>query len=1116
MAKRKSSRRKFHAFRNKLLLNQWLISLFGIDPFIEHKVDGKTVRPFHQLAESIRDPRLEGLDKDNLHYFYHHLTDSPLFRDANEAATCPGLRISRDLLLSYEQNIVHHTQAINEKRPLPVVWKYYQWLALLFVEIYLDRFFSNREGLLKDLNAFVERFNDHWNGYADVPHYNDDDLNKLCMQSATGSGKTLLMHINLLQYRHYVTKHGKEKELSRVILLTPNERLSEQHLAELSQSQLAARLVRNPSDAASEMISQVDVFEITKLGDEEGPNTIATRSLGDQNLLLVDEGHRGMSGTEEGAWFTRRSNLCAKGFTFEYSATFEQAVQASGNPEFENSYAKTVFFDYSYRWFYEDGFGKDYKIDNLPHPSRETVQRLIDNGNIKAASKLDNARSIAEAMLPSFMTACLLKFYQQLRIYEEKSKDFAPFNLEKPLWIFVGSTVSSKKMTKDEKLVATDIAVIIQFIADFLDNKNAAMRRMNEILTSKGQDTGLVDEKGNDVFAGAFTYLLQAMSGGETIAEIYQDILARLFNCAGGGHLSLSRIKGESGEVVLRVGTSETPFGLINVGEAKDLCDHITLLAAQNGTQLTVEESEFTTTMFASVKDSTSPINLLVGAKKFIEGWDCWRVSTMGLMHFGRSEGSQIIQLFGRGVRLKGYEWCLKRSGHSHAPIHPPFIEELETLNVFGIEADFMEKFRDFLREEGLPGNECRKIITIPLNVTYDFGKKLKILRPKRKALDGKEYDFKKDAAVPTVGDIPDYMKDNTVVADWYSRIAAMRSRDVAQASRKDKVSFPAQYLPLLNFDALFFELEQFKRERSWYNLNITKEGIRKLLQDSSWYTLYLPETRLNPANFDGVLLLQQVASELLKRYCDHYYNYCKREYIEPRLEIRELTPDDDNIPKDEFYKFIVDGDEEQLIQSIQQIKENLEKSKDGLLRVGDLNACKFSNHLFQPLFHVRRGGEITILPIALNESEYQFITDLKNWCDQHKVDLEKDGIELFLLRNMSRGKGVGFFEAGNFHPDFILWMLMDKKQYVTFIEPHGLMHEGPGSEKILFYKRIKDVEKRLNDPTVILNSFILSWTRYTQLKWNSSQQELEEMHVLFMADDRRKYIEKLFNQIKK
>jgi len=59
-----------------------------------------------------------------------------------------------------------------------------------------------------------------------------------------------------------------------------------------------------------------------------------------------------------------------------------------------------------------------------------------------------------------------------------------------------------------------------------------------------------------------------------------------------------------------------------------------------------------------------------------------------------------------------------------------------------------------------------------------------------------------------------------------------------------------------------------------------------------------------------------------------------------------------------------------------------------------------------------------------LNESEYQFVTDLKNWCDTNNTILEDGGMEIFLLRNMSRGKGVGFFEAGNFHPDFILWLL--------------------------------------------------------------------------------------------
>jgi len=153
--------------------------------------------------------------------------------------------------------------------------------------------------------------------------------------------------------------------------------------------------------------------------------------------------------------------------------------------------------------------------------------------------------------------------------------------------------------------------------------------------------------------------------------------------------------------------------------------------------------------------------------------------------------------------------------------------------------------------------------------------------------------------------------------------------------------------------------------------------------------------------------------------------------------------------------------------------------------------------------------------PVALNESEYQFVTDLKTWCNDHKSTFEKDGMDLFLLRNMSRGKGVGFFEAGNFHPDFILWVLVGSKQYINFIEPHGLIHEGSGSDKVLFHKRIKDVEQRMNDSGIILNSFILSWTRFPQLKWGNTQDELEDMNVLFMTNDRDRYIDKLFARLR-
>jgi len=1082
MAKRTTKGPKTHQFRNKLLLNQWLLTLFGINPLAND-----TKRPFHKLADPIRDPRQEGLDRDNLHHFFHALTSSSLF--FNEANP-----INRELLLVYEENIGRHTRAINQKRYRPIVWKYYQWLSLIFVEIYLDRYFRDKERLLTDLNAYVDQFNSRWQEYADMEYFNPDELNKLSLQNATGSGKTLLMHVNLMQYRHYARQYSREKELSRAILISPNERLSQQHIAEFAQSHIHAANFTSEGHnlfTQAQGLTRVDVLEITKLGDKEGPNTIATRSLGDQNLLLVDEGHRGLSGknakTDETAWYKNRAMLCDKGFTFEYSATFDQAVSGTGH---EDDYARTIIFDYSYRWFYEDGFGKDYQILNLP-------------------ASYDETRSV-------YLTACLLKFYQQLDIYQEKSQLLHPFNIEKPLWVFVGSTVTGGRLGKDEQIVATDVAQIITFFARFLADKQTACRRMEEILTGNGQMTGLLDTNGVDIFEGSFTWLVKVLNTGKSYGDVYQDILKMLFNSTGGGHLALDRVKGDSGEIALRVGTSETPFGLINVGDAKALADHIEQIAEKDGFSLTIDESDFSEASFDSVKESISPVNLLIGSKKFVEGWDCWRVSTLGLMHVGKSEGAQIIQLFGRGVRLKGYGWSLKRSGHSHAPSVPQHIEELETLNVFGVEADFMEKFRQFLADEGLPGNERRRVFTIPLNVTYDFGKKLQIIRPKKKADDGHEYDFKKDAPIPTLGIMEEYLQLHPVVSNWYPRIQSIQSTKSADSIKKEDVKLDSKHLTLLNFDGLYFELEQFKQEKGWHNFNIDKAGIKALLADKTWYTLYLPTARLTPTGFEGVALLEQVAAALLKRFCEHYYNYCKRAFIEPRLELRDLTREDDNIPlEDSFYQLIVDGNEEQVILAIEKMKHELESNRQSLLKAGELNVCRFGMHLFQPLFHVRKSGKITILPIALNESEFQFVIDLKEWSEKNETQLQEEGVELFLLRNLSRAKGVGFFEAGNFHPDFILWMIADGKQYVTFIDPHGLVHEGPGSEKVLFYKRIKEIETRFGNPDVILNSFILSWTEYLQLRWGIPQEDLGANYVLFMTDDRDHYIDKLFGKFR-
>jgi hypothetical protein len=56
-----------------------------------------------------------------------------------------------------------------------------------------------------------------------------------------------------------------------------------------------------------------------------GEKTVAVEAFEGNNLVLVDEGHRG-TGTAAGAWMSRRESLVRGGFAFEYSATFGQAV----------------------------------------------------------------------------------------------------------------------------------------------------------------------------------------------------------------------------------------------------------------------------------------------------------------------------------------------------------------------------------------------------------------------------------------------------------------------------------------------------------------------------------------------------------------------------------------------------------------------------------------------------------------------------------------------------------------------------------------------------------------------------------------------------------------------
>lgn len=1054
-------------FAHKLVLNQWLLSLFN-------------VKRFEELAEPLRNEALEGLDENNVHHFHHALT-AQLFNLT---------QLPTELLLEYDQNIVRHTQRLNERRITrgedPIVWKYFQYLALLFTEIYLDHYFRDPKVLLAALNDQIAAYNDD-KDVADQLKLLDADteawpqLNKLAFWMATGSGKTLVMHAHILQFQFYLDKYGRSRELNRIILLTPNEGLSQQHLREFEIAGIAAEIFNK--DGRGLFVGQaVEILEVTRLRDDMGDKTVAVDAFEGNNLVLVDEGHRGASGGGDGAWMRFRNALCEKGFSFEYSATFGQAVK--GNPGLIDVYAKNTLFDYSYRYFYGDGFGKDYQILNLDEVTQRDHREL-------------------------YLTACLLSFFQQQRLYAERESVFRPFLIDKPLWIFVGGSVTATLAKQD----ASDIVEILKFLARYVADRAGSIQRIQLVLNQ-----GLVTATGTNLFAGRFAYLNTC---GLTAAQVFEETLATLFNAPGGGQLYVENLKGATGEIALRLGAENDAFGVINVGDDAKLVK----LCEENG--LATGDREFSGSLFHEINQPHSPVNLLIGSKKFTEGWSSWRVSTMGLMNVGKGEGAQIIQLFGRGVRLKGYRMSLKRSSRVDLPEgvgRPKHIAVLETLGIFGIHADYMAQFRDFLEEEGLPTNDDRIEFLLP--VIRNLGmQKLKTVRLKKK-INGVSTEFgdafRKLAPVPTVAP-PDpkgdpsttYLQKNQVVLNWYPKIQAMKSSgvrggDVETAPNQAHLS--ARHVAFLDVDALYFELERFKAERGWYNLNLTRQGIVDLLADQSWYQLLIPAEELAFDSFERVRLWQEIAAALLRTYTERYYTFRKREWELPHLEYRNLEGDDPNFlavkesPNEGYYRILVDRSQEEIVAKLQELKTAIEA---GDLKPWDFQGMKavwFGKHLYQPLLYLD-SNVVEISPAPLNKGEWRFVEDLKSFYEAN-TDFFRDR-ELYLLRNLSKGRGVGFFEAGNFHPDFILWLLVDGTQHVIFVDPKGIRNLSPTDPKIQFFERIKDVEDRLGNASVKLESFIVSNTPSATMRmmWNMEKAEMQQRHILFQEEDADSYI---------
>jgi hypothetical protein len=831
---------------------------------------GRQTALFHWMLDQLEASAWERLPLNELKAAESApwLTTPTSFAEALKHRLFPLEKLPSATLDRLDARIFAVTEKINERRGAePIRWKYFQYLALLFTELYLECYFTDRDALRAELNAFLTRFNAERE--LDLPVYGfdeetgADDLARLAFWQATGSGKTLLLHANFLQYKAALARHGLPAP-DNVLLITPTASLGRQHVRELELSGLRGGVFEKGQQLSLVFgKSDIQVIEITRFKARPGPDTISPALFEGKNLVFVDEGHRGSS-KADGEWRRFRQELSSQGFCFEYSATFAQA--AMKDADIRREYARSVIIDYAYKRFHGDGYGKHWRILNIKN-DKHSRARLREDANTRA-----------------YLTGALTVLCQQLLVHRESTALANEHNLARPFCIFVGASVTGGEESKDEQ---TDILTVIEFLARLANPRERVEneRLLTELLAGA---LGFQTKQGGDVFHPQ-TVFAELGARGFTGASLYQTLLQHVFNADAPGLLHMQELKEAQGEISLAVGESP-PFAVVNVGDVagvRKLCEQ-----KRYAELIDVRQKGFKGSLFDDIDRPTSPLTILIGSRKFTEGWSSWRVSIMGLLNLGKSPGTQIIQLFGRGVRLLGKGRSLKRAsprlGFADGGSEESRLRVLETLSVFGIRADYMDQFEEELRADGAETGEGEALLTVS---------------PPTVRREPLPYAASKERPVLELDP-----KVERVFLDAYPRVQFREDPEAARGSvpggPHHSTSGPVEAFAFVNHDRLYADLIRLKSLRGWTNLSLPRtvlnsEGVsvpltKQLLDAAGWYELQAPPRLLEVESLEHLPLWQQLASELLCAYADAFYRRRRERYqtIPPTGACRGLERD--------------------------------------------------------------------------------------------------------------------------------------------------------------------------------------------------------------------------------
>jgi superfamily II DNA or RNA helicase len=848
--------------------------------------------------------------------------------------------------------------------------RYYQILAIYYTEVYFN-----------NIDILGLTFSD----------------NALAYWMATGSGKTILMHINIIQY---IEKYSFIDDLE-IIITTPGVDLVTQHKKELEE------FIQFLNDKYINCNIRLIVETTSKLlNKSEDYFDIPPNQNNSKRLVIIDEAHIGIGSSNSKSFYALRGELNkVNSFLLEYSATYYNVDEDK-----KDQYEKSIIYTYSYESFYRDGYGKDYHIKEI---TADITESFV--GNIQSnLACIQNKLELYDSKVNDIVTK-----------YQAKSKP------DKPLIAFMGRTVHEE---------VSDVIEVVTYFSKLNSNKR----------------------------------------------EQYINI----FNNKITGNLKLTK-NPQSNDILLSYGEGDY-WGIINVSNSNEFIKNHLITSNDNidltdGRKLILDDKY----LFENIDSPNSPINVLIGSKKFAEGWNCFRVSVIGLLNIGITKGNKIIQMFGRGVRLKGLNDDGKRKNiiqeKSYDNLDDGNLQDvllkLETLCIISLNKTYLTNFLNGLNNEIV----FSKKLVYP--VTFDEKNELPIFK-----LSKDKYEVKEITLLDSNNVSYSYLENDTVTSSDISNIKFSldfrTDKDkVGEDIKDDLEKVNVCYYEFLNHLSYIEALNTHSKN---LHIKVKKDGYKYVkINDIMPYISEIKyNSRIDKTNFKLISNINNhIAREFLNKLnnkVNWHLNSSKYSYgyVEQSTDVTR-----GQIVKEYEVTFFSNKDEKKSEFDERISKVDLDN---------EINQIKINNitkHIYYPLLSSSNNSSLPSTakwhPKKLNKGEEKFINDITTFFLTDETKLGEQYI-CYFMRNDESLKSIGLYledDTSVYYPDFVMWIVSNQKVWINLIDPKGQMgiidhtsgnyHE---NSKVKISNKSDDdtlskIEKGLKEKfkkEFVLNSFIL------------------------------------------